>query len=114
MGIIADMTERVTVLYAGKVMEEADTKTLFTSPVHPYTEALLKAVPSVAQTRALEVIPGNIPNLIEPPTGCVFHPRCKYAKDICVKEAPQIERVAEGHNVACHLWRDLKLEGKSR
>lgn len=114
MGIIADMAERVTVLYAGKAMEEADTKTLFTSPVHPYTEALLKAVPSVAQTRTLEVIPGNIPNLIEPPTGCVFHPRCKYAKDICVKELPQVEKVAEGHNVACHLWRDLKLEGKSR
>lgn len=114
MGIIADMAERVTVLYAGKVMEEADTKTLFTSPVHPYTEALLKAVPSVAQTRTLEVIPGNIPNLIEPPTGCVFHPRCKYAKDICVKENPRMEKVAEGHNVACHLWRDLRLEGKSR
>lgn len=114
MGIIADMAERVTVLYAGKAMEEADTKTLFTSPVHPYTEALLKAVPSVAQTRTLEVIPGNIPNLIEPPTGCVFHPRCKYAKDICVKELPQVEKVAEGHNAACHLWRDLKLEGKSR
>lgn len=78
MGIVADMTERVTVLYAGKVMEEADTATLFTEPKHPYTEALLKAVPSVAQTRALEVIPGNIPNLIEPPSGCVFHPRCKY------------------------------------
>lgn len=78
MGIVADMTERVTVLYAGKVMEEADTTTLFTQPKHPYTEALLKAVPSVTQTRALEVIPGNIPNLIEPPTGCVFHPRCKY------------------------------------
>ena len=74
MGIVADMTERVTVLYAGKVMEEADTTTLFTDPRHPYTEALLKAVPSVAQTRALEVIPGNIPNLIEPPSGCVFHP----------------------------------------
>ena len=80
MGIVADMTERVTVLYAGKVMEEADTTTLFTQPKHPYTEALLKAVPSVTQTRALEVIPGNIPNLIEPPTGCVFHPRCKYGK----------------------------------
>jgi peptide/nickel transport system ATP-binding protein len=114
MGIIADITERVTVLYAGKVMEASDTKTLFNSPRHPYTEALLKAVPSVAQTRTLEVIPGNIPNLIEPPTGCVFHPRCKYAKDICMKEAPQLEKVAEGHFVACHLWRDLSLESKTK
>jgi len=112
MGIIADMTERVTVLYAGKVMEVADTPTLFKSPKHPYTEALLKAVPSVRQTRALEVIPGNIPNLIEPPTGCVFHPRCKYAKDICVKKEPELEKVSEGHDVACHFWGELELEGR--
>lgn len=112
MGIIADMTERVTVLYAGKVMEVADTKSVFTDPKHPYTEALLKAVPSVAQTRTLEVIPGNIPNLIEPPAGCVFHPRCKYAKEICMKEVPKLEKAAEGHYVACHRWRELKLEGR--
>jgi len=113
MGIVADMTERVTVLYAGKVMEESDTTTLFTQPAHPYTEALLKAVPSVAQTRSLEVIPGNIPNLIEPPTGCVFHPRCRYAKDICMRQDPQWEKVSAGHYVACHRWRELKLEGRS-
>jgi peptide/nickel transport system ATP-binding protein len=112
MGIIADMTERVTVLYAGKVMEVADTKSVFTDPKHPYTEALLKAVPSVAQTRTLEVIPGNIPNLIEPPAGCVFHPRCKYAKEVCMKEVPKLEKAAEGHYVACHRWRELKLEGR--
>jgi peptide/nickel transport system ATP-binding protein len=113
MGIVADMTERVTVLYAGKVMEDADTVTLFTEPKHPYTEALLKAVPSVAQTRALEVIPGNIPNLIDPPTGCVFHPRCKYAKEICMKQDPQWEKVSDNHYVACHRWRELKLETRS-
>jgi peptide/nickel transport system ATP-binding protein len=112
MGIIADMAERVTVLYAGKVMEVADTVTLFRSPKHPYTEALLKAVPSVKQTRALEVIPGNIPNLIEPPSGCVFHPRCKYAKEICTKEEPPLEMVEAGHHVACHRWRELELEGR--
>jgi oligopeptide/dipeptide ABC transporter ATP-binding protein len=113
MGIIADMAEHVTVLYAGKVMEVADTVTLFRSPKHPYTEALLKAVPSVKQTRTLEVIPGNIPNLIEPPTGCVFHPRCKYVKDVCVKEEPLLEKVEDGHYAACHLWRELKLEGRT-
>jgi peptide/nickel transport system ATP-binding protein len=112
MGIIADMTERVTVLYAGHVMEAADTRPIFGDPKHPYTEALLKAVPSVAQTRALEVIPGNIPNLIEPPSGCVFHPRCKYAKEICMKEVPKLEKAGEGHYVACHRWRELKLEGR--
>jgi peptide/nickel transport system ATP-binding protein len=112
MGIIADMTERVTVLYAGHVMEAADTRSIFSDPKHPYTEALLKAVPSVAQTRALEVIPGNIPNLIDPPSGCVFHPRCKYAKEICMKELPKLEKAGEGHYVACHRWRELKLEGR--
>lgn len=113
MGIVADMTERVTVLYAGKVMEDADTVTLFNHPKHPYTEALLKAVPSVAQTRPLEVIPGNIPNLINPPTGCVFHPRCKYATEICMKLDPQWEKVSDGHFVACHRWRELQLETRS-
>jgi oligopeptide/dipeptide ABC transporter ATP-binding protein len=113
MGIIADMTEQVTVLYAGKVMEVADTTTLFHSPRHPYTEALLKAVPTVRQTRILEVIPGNIPNLIEPPSGCVFHPRCKYAKEICMKEEPKLEKAEEGHYVACHRWRELSLETRA-
>ena len=112
MGIIADMTERVTVLYAGHVMEAADTRSIFGDPKHPYTEALLKAVPSVAQTRALEVIPGNIPNLIDPPSGCVFHPRCKYAKEVCMKEVPKLEKAGEGHYVACHRWRELRLEAR--
>lgn len=113
MGIIAYMTERVSVLYAGKVMEVADTTTIFSSPKHPYTEALLKAVPSVAQTRRLEVIPGNIPNLIAPPSGCVFHPRCKHMRDICSKVVPPLETVEEGHCVACLRWKDLSLEGRT-
>ena len=113
MGIVADLTSRVTVAYAGKVMEVADTRSVFTDPKHPYTEALLKAVPSIKRTRALEVIPGNIPNLIEPPSGCVFHPRCKYAKEICSREAPELEEVDDGHYVACHLWRELRLGGRA-
>jgi peptide/nickel transport system ATP-binding protein len=113
MGIVADLTERVTVAYAGKVMEVASTRGVFTNPKHPYTEALLKAVPSIKRTRTLEVIPGNIPNLIEPPSGCVFHPRCKYAKEICSRESPALERVEDGHYVACHLWRELSLEGRA-
>jgi len=113
MGIVADLTERVTVAYAGKVMEAASTRDVFTNPKHPYTEALLKAVPSIKRTRTLEIIPGNIPNLIEPPSGCVFHPRCKYAKGICSREIPALEKVEDGHYVACHLWRELNLEGRA-
>ena len=111
MGIIADMTERVTIMYAGSVMEAADTKTIFHDPKHPYTEALLAAVPRVDQRKILEVIPGNIPNLIEPPSGCVFHPRCKYTKQICIDTVPPLEEADKGHLVACLRWKELHLKG---
>jgi oligopeptide/dipeptide ABC transporter ATP-binding protein len=111
MGIIADMTERVTIMYAGKVMEAADTNTIFHEPKHPYTEALLAAVPRVDQRKILEVIPGNIPNLIEPPSGCVFHPRCKYAKQICIDNVPPLEEAGAGHLVSCLRWKEVHLKG---
>lgn len=107
MGIIAEMTEKVTVLYAGMVCEMAETDIIFKSPVHPYTEALLNAVPSIDRKKELRVIPGNIPNLIFPPTGCRFHPRCLYAKDICSQKVPVVEEAEEGHKVACHRWREI-------
>jgi oligopeptide/dipeptide ABC transporter ATP-binding protein len=111
MGIIADMTERVTIMYAGKVMEASYTKTIFHEPKHPYTEALLAAVPRVDQRKILEVIPGNIPNLIEPPSGCVFHPRCKYAKQVCIDRMPPLEEVGKNHSAACHRCKEIKLRG---
>jgi peptide/nickel transport system ATP-binding protein len=111
MGIIADMTERVTIMYAGRVMEATETKTIFHEPRHPYTEALLAAVPRVDQRRILEVIPGNIPNLIEPPSGCVFHPRCKYAQQICMDSVPPLEETSKGHTVACIRWKEVSLKG---
>ena len=107
MGIVADMADRVTVLYAGQVAETAQTKELYKLPRHPYTKALLEAVPRLDTDRTLEVIPGNIPNLIEPPSGCRFHPRCKYAKEICSKMVPVLEEVKPGHVVACHRWREI-------
>jgi oligopeptide/dipeptide ABC transporter ATP-binding protein len=111
MGIIADMTERVTIMYAGRVMEATETKTIFHEPRHPYTEALLAAVPRVDQRRILEVIPGNIPNLIEPPSGCVFHPSCKYARQICMDSVPPLEETSRGHTVACIRWKEVSLKG---
>ncbi|MEM3046636.1 MAG: ABC transporter ATP-binding protein, partial [Candidatus Bathyarchaeia archaeon] len=107
MGIVAEMTERVTVLYAGMAAESADTKSIFKEPRHPYTEALLQAVPRIDQRRELRVIPGNIPNLIDPPSGCRFHPRCPYARGVCSKEVPVFEEVHPGHFSACHRWREL-------
>jgi len=111
MGIIADMADRVTVLYAGQVFENAPTKALFDSPKQPYTEALLAAVPRLDQKRTLRVIPGNIPNLIEPPPGCRFHPRCRYAIERCTNQIPTLEEVEPSHTVACHRWRELELTG---
>jgi len=107
MGLVADLTNRVTVLYAGRVAESADTLTIFRKPLHPYTLALLKAVPRVDEKVQLEAIPGNVPNLIYPPGGCRFHPRCKYATDICKEKVPPLEEVHPGHSTACHHWSEL-------
>jgi oligopeptide/dipeptide ABC transporter ATP-binding protein len=111
MGIIAEMTERVTVLYAGQVYEACDTLTLFAKPKHPYTEALLKAVPRLDRKKELTSVPGNIPNLIDPPPGCRFHPRCPYAVQVCREKVPVLEEAGPGHLVACHRWRELGLSG---
>lgn len=111
MGIVAEITQRVQVLYAGMVAEVAETHSLFKEPKHPYTEALLHAVPRIDQRKDLNVIPGNIPNLINPPTGCRFNPRCKYAKDICSEKVPPLEQTDNGHLSACHFWRSLALTG---
>jgi oligopeptide/dipeptide ABC transporter ATP-binding protein len=111
MGIIAEMTQRVTVLYAGQAYETSDTMTLFSKPKHPYTEALLRAVPRLDKKKELVSVPGNIPNLIEPPAGCRFHPRCPYAVEVCRQQVPVLEEAEAGHMVACHRWRELELRG---
>ncbi len=110
MGIIAEMADRVTVLYAGRVAETGDTSTIFNRPRHPYTEALLNAVPRLDQRRQLQVIPGIVPNLIDPPSGCRFHTRCKYAKQICVDQVPPLEEIANSHDVSCHRWKEIYEE----
>ena len=112
MGIIAKMTTRVVVLYAGRVCEIAKTYDLFERPRHPYTAALLAAVPRLDMRKILRVISGNIPNLIEPPSGCRFHTRCDYAKQICKEDVPVLEEIEPGHFVACHEWRNISLKGE--
>jgi len=106
MGIVADMCEWVVVLYAGNVMEIGSIDKIFEEP-HPYTEALLKSVPRLDETRKLTSIPGNIPNLINPPTGCRFHPRCPYAIEICNEKKPPLEDVGDGHLISCYRWKEL-------
>ena len=103
MGVVAGVADRITVMYAGRVCESASTKTIFYNPLHPYTRALLEAVPSLALKREkLKVIPGAIPNLIEPPSGCRFHPRCEFAKEqLCTLKVPPLLEVEPEHFVAC-------------
>jgi len=112
MGIIAKMTSRVVVLYAGNVAEIAPTELLYEHPLHPYTESLLAAVPRLDMRKTLRVIPGNIPNLIEPPKGCRFHPRCKFAQGVCKEVTPSLEEVEPGRFVACHEWANIRLSGE--
>jgi oligopeptide/dipeptide ABC transporter ATP-binding protein len=113
MGIVAEMTKRVVVLYAGRVAEAATTRETFATPKHPYTSALLKAVPRVDRKKELVPIGGNIPNLITPPSGCRFHPRCKFMQEICVSKEPPLEAIGGGREVSCHRWREITLEGTS-
>ena len=113
MGVIAKMTTRVVVMYAGNVCEIAKTEDLYAHPRHPYTALLLAAVPRLDRRKTLSIIPGNIPNLIEPPTGCRFHPRCKYATDHCAEAAPTLEQIDSDHYVACYRWSFLTLKGES-
>lgn len=113
MGIIAKMTTRVVVMYAGNVCEVARTEDLFARPKHPYTALLLAAVPRLDRRKTLSIIPGNIPNLIEPPSGCRFHPRCKYATAVCSQMPPKLVESGVDHFVACHNWDKISLRGES-
>jgi oligopeptide/dipeptide ABC transporter ATP-binding protein len=105
LGVIAQLCDRVSVMYAGKIVETASVKNLFAAPYHPYTEGLLQAIPSVDKDRdSLLVIPGVVPRLINPPGGCRFHPRCTKRFDPCDNIVPELFEVGPGHEVACHLY----------
>ncbi len=111
MGIVAETCDRVTILYAGQVCETGTTEQIFQNPKHPYTEALLTSVPHLAlRKKELSVIPGNVPNLIEPPSGCRFHPRCKYALQVCTDQVPKLEPLEDGRWVHCHRAKELELK----
>ncbi|UCF95510.1 MAG: ABC transporter ATP-binding protein [Desulfobacterales bacterium] len=107
MGVVARMADRITVMYAGRICETATARTIFENPRHPYTQALLATMPRVdhsysdGKTRRLPVIPGRIPNLIEPPSGCRFHPRCPASDDECARILPELLSLEEGHWVSC-------------
>ena len=107
MGVVAETAQRVVVMYAGKVVEEAPVDDLFGDPRHPYTQGLIRSIPRIDldsehKTR-LEAIGGSVPILINPPVGCRFAPRCKFAMDVCTEKEPLLREVSPGHRMACHL-----------
>jgi peptide/nickel transport system ATP-binding protein len=108
LGVVRHLSRRVVVMYLGKVVEEAPTGELFAEPLHPYTQALMQAVPQLDPDEAVEAaaVEGDLPNPIHPPSGCHFHPRCPFAMEVCRVDAPQLRRVAPRRVVACHLHDD--------
>ena len=105
LAVVEHISHRIAVMYLGKIVEYADKKTLFTNPQHPYTEALLSAVPvpNPKLKRARRLLQGDVPSPINPPPGCAFHTRCPYAEARCKVEIPKLVEISPGHGVSCHL-----------
>jgi len=105
MGVVAEVAQRVAVMYAGKVVEEASVDRLFASPCHPYTQGLIRSIPRIdlaaARKQRLETIAGTVPKLIDPPVGCRFAARCRLAVDECRRAQPELREIEAGHRVAC-------------
>jgi peptide/nickel transport system ATP-binding protein len=113
LSVVEYVADRVAVMYVGKVVELADTEQLFSSPKHPYAEALLSAVPKPDPRLRSEriVLEGDVPDPANPPSGCYFHPRCRYAQSRCKNEEPELRDVGEGRQAACHFVEELDLVG---
>jgi peptide/nickel transport system ATP-binding protein len=116
LSVVKHISDRVAVMYVGKIVETADTKVLFEQPKHPYTEALLSAVPKPdpRQRSSRIVLEGDVADPANPPSGCYFHPRCSYAVDRCKIETPKLEEIETGRTVACHRAKELALTGIRR
>ena len=104
LGVVAHSCDKIAVMYASHVVELGEKREIFAKPQHPYTVGLLNSIPRLdIQARHLTPIAGSVCNMMEPPTGCKFHPRCTHAMDVCRREVPRLKEVAPGHLAACHL-----------
>ncbi|ASV68113.1 MULTISPECIES: ABC transporter ATP-binding protein [Cytobacillus] len=112
LGVVAEVCTRVVVMYLGQIIEEAEVNELFTKPLHPYTKGLLKSIPKIDGDRneRLHTIQGVVPSLSEVPKGCRFAPRCEFATERCLGEAPLIEDYNENHKIRCWNYRDILVE----
>ncbi len=113
LSVVEHVSDRIVVMYVGKLVEMTETEKLLRNPLHPYAEALISAVPPADPAIRLNriVLEGDVPSAANPPPGCVFHPRCRYAKDVCSQEEPQLVEVEPGHYTSCHFAAELKLQG---
>ena len=104
--VVEHISQRVAIMYLGKIVENGTSEQIYSNPRHPYTRALLSAIPSINPVAKQERIrlPGELPSPVDPPPGCNFHPRCPYAKDICRSVIPPLETGTGGHAVACHVF----------
>ncbi len=104
LGIASEFCDRVAVMYAGNVIEVAPSQEIFNEPLHPYTKGLIDSIPVVGRAKELTGIAGVVPDLVDPPSGCRFHPRCKHAFERCNLELPELVQIKANHYVACHLY----------
>jgi oligopeptide/dipeptide ABC transporter ATP-binding protein len=113
LSVVEHVSDRIAVMYVGKLVEVAETEEVLRNPLHPYTEALISAVPPADPAIRLNriILEGDVPSPANPPPGCVFHPRCRYARDVCSQEEPKLAEVEPGHYVSCHLAAELSLQG---
>ena len=104
IGVVKHISDRILIMYLGRVVESAPTEELFSSPNHPYTQVLLREVPDISRRRSeFKPVAGEIPSPLNPPEGCHFHPRCPYAFKRCSEEAPLLKEISPGRMSACHL-----------